>query len=74
MSVTKITFADIEKAANIDDVDVALKGLQDIAGITDGGIAGIVFSDIDWKKESIEERHKILIHYLRVERRYEEQD
>jgi hypothetical protein len=43
--LSRITEADIAFAASIDDVDVAVIGLQNIAGIDDGGIASLCFPD-----------------------------
>ena len=42
--VAAIELDDIGRASQIDDVDAALLALMNIAGIDDGGVAGIVFA------------------------------
>lgn len=74
IGVAAIKANDIGRAAHTDDVDVAVKSLQDIAGITTGDIAGIVFSDFDWNSASASERVDQLYRWIAVERRYEEQE
>jgi hypothetical protein len=51
--VSAIKLDDIGRASQIDDVDAALLPLMNIAGIDDGGVAGIVFSGFDWSGASI---------------------
>lgn len=43
--IFRITEADIAAAVLVDDLDAAIRPLQDKAGITDGGLAGMCFSD-----------------------------
>jgi hypothetical protein len=48
IDISKITDADVEGAACVDDLDAAIRPLMDKAGITTGDIAGICFSDVKW--------------------------
>lgn len=70
MSVTAITHLDISMAAQMGDLDAACLHLQQIAGITDGGIAAHCFSDVQWSWEeaSLESRERKLRTWLLVER------
>jgi sugar (pentulose or hexulose) kinase len=77
MSVKMISFGDIIAAAEINDIDEALRHLMKIAFIDDGGIAGIVFSggEVDsWPHDSKRERIRMLAYWLAVEASYEEQE
>jgi hypothetical protein len=44
-------------AAEISDLDEALASVMDQVGITDGGVAGIVFSGDDWRARWPDEHH-----------------
>jgi hypothetical protein len=72
--VAAIKLNDIGRASQIDDVDAALLTLMNIAGIDDGGVAGIVFSGFDWGGASQSERVDQLAEWIRTERRYEKQE
>jgi hypothetical protein len=77
MSVKNITFGDVLASAAIDDIDAALLPLMKIAGIDDGGIAGIVFSGGEaesWPQESMRSRAAMLCHWMAVEYSYERND
>jgi hypothetical protein len=54
--------------------DEAALAIQNILGVTDGGIAGIVFSGFDWGQASIEERQDKLREYVRIECRNDDDD
>lgn len=71
-SIDAITPDDISRASYTLDIDVAIRNLQDIAGITDGGIAGIVFTrtDFDWETASPVERLDMIYAWLNTERAY----
>jgi hypothetical protein len=67
----------VEIAAAINDLDAACAYLQHVIGQTDGGIAGMFFSDIDcpdaetkWKEIEIGERRDWLRYYLDIERAF----
>ena len=74
MSARKITFGDIMDAAIKPTIDEACAYLQDKGGITDGGIAGQVFHDMDdhfWRSLSPGERCTRLEKYVRIEISFE---
>jgi hypothetical protein len=48
VNIDEIRDSDIAGAIQIDDLDDAVRTLQDIAGITYGGVAAAVFSNIDF--------------------------
>jgi hypothetical protein len=75
-NLDKITESDIQRAIEIDDIDAAVLGLQTIAGIDDGGIASVCFSDIgfDWPTASREQRLDKVRGWLKVEAAYTEDD
>ena len=52
MNLDAIRDGDIANAIGMDDLDDACRFLQDLAGISDGGIAAVCFSDLDfnWAK------------------------
>ena len=62
---------DISRASYTNDIDVAVRNLQEIAGIDDGGIAGICFSDFDWIAAMPVERLDALYSWINTERNYE---
>lgn len=72
MTVAYIKDNDIEAAALIDDIDVAVKSLQDIEGITTGDIAGICFSGFDWASQSTDARVRQIHAWLKSEAAYEQ--
>jgi hypothetical protein len=74
MSVTRIRIEDVGRATQIDDLDAALLTLMKIAGIDDGGIAGIVFSDFGpeaWEQADQWTRVQKIAEWIRTERNYE---
>lgn len=72
--VAAIGANDLSRASYTNDIDVAVRSLQDIAGITDGGIAGICFSGFDWNEASPVERLDQLYSWIKTERNFEEQE
>jgi hypothetical protein len=67
-----ISDADIAAAIQMDDLDAACRHLQDIAGITDGGVASVCFRDInfDWKTADRASREQRIRAWLQTERHY----
>lgn len=64
----RITPEAIAVAVKNDDLDLAIAPLQNLAGITDGGVAGISFSGNDeWAAMSAEEREAEIEHWLEHE-------
>jgi hypothetical protein len=65
-----ITAADIATAVAMNDLDDACRHLQNIAGITDGGVAGMCFSDInfDWASATLGDREVKIRGWLQTER------
>lgn len=61
----------INRAASCPDLDTACRIIQEAIAQTDGGIAGVVFSDLDnpqeWRGLSIETRRNRLLSYLETE-------
>jgi murein L,D-transpeptidase YcbB/YkuD len=70
-NVAAITGDDIARASYTIDIDVAVRNLQDIAGITDGGLAGIMFADFEWLEASPPERLDALYAWINTERNHE---
>lgn len=60
------------QAAKVDDVDEALRGVMDQVGITDGGVAGMVFSkyEEDWPAADPHYRLAMLREWRDVEKSY----
>lgn len=61
-------------AASEDDLDDACRIIQDAMGQTDGGVAGIVFSDIEpeeWPHLPITERQRRMEEYAMTEFHYQ---
>lgn len=57
-------------AARLDDLDAACRMIQEYVGQDDGGIAGIVFSDLEdgqWQVMAIDDRKARLESYLETE-------
>ena len=75
IDLSKITEADIDAAAKIDDVDEALAGLMAKAGITTGDVAGVVFSDdFPWAEVAYGSRVGKLREWIKTEQLYAEPD
>ena len=74
IDIDKITDHDIGAAAAMDDLDSACAVLRAIAGIADGRVAGIVFSDIDfdWRAATTKRREAMILRWLATERGYGE--
>jgi len=74
LNLDAIRESDIATALGMDDLDDACAYLQGIAGITDGGIAGQVFSEttFDWETADRVAREHVVRVWLRVERAYAE--
>jgi len=73
IDLTKITPEMIRESSNIDDLDDAVRLLQDAAGITDGGVAGMCFcgaGEIAWPTASPDDRRVMLEDWLRYEQVY----
>jgi len=69
-NLNKITAADIARSVQTDDLDDAVRLLQDIAGIDDGGVAAHCFSGFDWQSASHAEREEQIHDWLRTETSY----
>ncbi|ABO55006.1 hypothetical protein LA345_12665 [Burkholderia vietnamiensis] len=69
-----ITPALIEQAAQDNDINCAVRLLQDAAGITTGDVAGIAFSgdrdEVWWPTASVADRAQALRDYVKVEALY----
>jgi hypothetical protein len=72
-----VTFATAEvvlKAAREQDLDAACIIIQDAIGQTDGGVAGMFFSDLDtpaeWGTFTVSERLERLCNYVLMEKAY----
>ncbi len=73
MTVKSITDDNIAQAVVMPDLHGALFYLQSIAGITDGGLAGMFFdADFDWLAATIAERDGAIRDWLDSEANYEE--
>jgi hypothetical protein len=73
-SVKDVRPAHVWAAANIDDLDKACLSLQQQAGITDGGVAGLVLGHLKdrWHRISAAEREGWLLLWMQHERLYED--
>jgi hypothetical protein len=73
MTIANIRESDILTAILKDDLDDACAYLQGIAGITDGGIASVCFSDVDfdWATATKDEREEKTRAWLETEKVYE---
>jgi hypothetical protein len=69
--VAAIDADDIARASYTTDIDVAIRNLQEIAGIDDGGIAGICFADFDWINASPVDRLDAIYAWIKTERRFD---
>ncbi len=71
ININAITESDIATAIAMDDIDDACSYLQDIAGITDGGIAADCFSDVnfDWARD-VTKRERMTRDWLATERAF----
>lgn len=73
----KTTLAEaLALATGTDDLDTACATLQDVLGVTDGGLAGVAFSDLDdkagpgrmtWADLPAPVRHERLVAYIKSE-------
>lgn len=75
-NIAAITDNDIAHTASIADIDEALGGLQAIANIQDGGIAGQVFSEMEdqnaeWAAMSPADRTVWIKKWINIESLYE---
>lgn len=61
--------AALAQASHEEDIDSACRLVQDILGVTDGGVAGLYFGDpeMNWKVLSVENRRDHLIAYVSME-------
>jgi hypothetical protein len=75
--MTKIEDHMLAAAAHIHDLDEALRSVMDQVGITDGGVAGMVFSgDKDhswWPNATYAERMEMLWHWAAAEEAAEDE-
>lgn len=58
------------QAADCEDLDSACRIIQDAMGQTDGGVAGVVFSDLeseDWPEMPIQEKRRRMEEYALAE-------
>lgn len=72
-----IKYNDVFAAAEMDDLDAACGHLQTIAGITDGGVAGLHFSggeDKPWTSKDKGERVSALMGWLETEQQFQDED
>ena len=77
MTVFNIKIEDVGRATQINDLDLALQPLMKIAGIDDGGIAGIVFSDFGpeaWATADQWTRVQKIAEWIRTERNFENKE
>jgi hypothetical protein len=74
MTVRNITFGQIEDASKVDNIDLAVSDLQLVAGIDDGGVAGVCFSGFEWDSATMHQRLIKLYSWLMVERAYEREE
>jgi hypothetical protein len=72
--INSITFDHVIDAVRLDDLDQAVLSLQCIAGIDDGGVADIAFSQYDtpWSDMDEGERVSAIAGWLDMERMYAE--
>ena len=57
----------VRHASEMHDVDAACQFIQNLLGVTDGGIAGQVFSGVDWDGLDISGRMDKMREYIRIE-------
>lgn len=74
MDLSRITPGHIAAAARTDDLDDAVRPLQDLAGITDGGIASLSLSAALWHHARPPDREHMLRNWIEIERLYAEGD
>jgi hypothetical protein len=55
----------LQAAAQINDLDEALRSVMDVVGIDDGGVAALVFSGDDWNARWPDEHHNSRMAMLR---------
>jgi hypothetical protein len=66
-----IKMDDVGRASQLGDEDAAFAMLQEIAGITDGGVASLVLSGFDWSKADQWARVQKIAEWIRAEKNYE---
>ncbi len=71
-TVGNVRLGDLAAAAQMDDLDAAAASIQTVAGITDGGVAGMCLDYDLWRQHSPTYRERMLLAWLRLERHYEE--
>lgn len=71
-TVGNVRLGDITAAAQMDDLDAAAASIQAVAGITDGGVAGMCLDYDLWGQHSPLYRERMLLAWLRLERHHEE--
>ena len=69
INLLAIVESDIDDAIHMDNVDDACALLQEIAGITDGGVAALAFSGFDWECAHYEREAQIRA-WLKLEQHY----
>lgn len=57
----------IRHASEMNDLDDACLFVQDLLGVTDGGLASIIFSGFNWDSEPIESRMDQMRLYVKAE-------
>jgi len=67
VNVACVKDSDVEAAALVDDLDAALLPLMNIANVSDGGVASMVFSGFDWSAATTDQRVRQLHHWLKTE-------
>lgn len=70
INLDAITGMDLWEASRGRDIDAAIAKLQEKAGITDGGIAGMVFSGFNWPTSSPDQRAHKIKEWIETERTY----
>ena len=63
-------FETMRRCVRMDDLDAACARIQDLLGVTDGGLAAMHLDEDDWAAADWEERMDMFRHYVRVEIEY----
>jgi hypothetical protein len=66
-----IVDSQIRHACEMNDLDDACLLIQNLLGVTDGGIASIVFSGMDWDNTLLTDRMNAMRDYIKTEYAYE---
>jgi hypothetical protein len=69
--VNQPTEKQLRLAAAEHDVDIAVKSIQDVAGITTGDVAGQFFDPVSWTQLGYAARFWLLTEWLKAEATYE---